>query len=228
MLDILVKGGPVMIFIGLCALSAALIIIERFIYFFSVKKEYKVLIPALKDLFRNRQFDEAEKLCEAASSPLAKLIKTALESFAEKNQSIKESVSFAASREIPRFERFVSALGTIANISTLLGLLGTVMGNIEAFGILSSSSGAMGNPVLLAGAIAEALITTAAGLIVSIPASIFYNYFVLRSDHLIRETENSLEELLLLITKKENDDYAEEDGMFSMPAPRQHRGGHGA
>jgi biopolymer transport protein ExbB len=202
MLDLLVKGGPVMIFIGLCALAAAVIIIERFLYFFSIKKEYAALVPALKDLLRKKKFDEAETLCEGACSPLAKLAKIGLESFRRKDSSVNEIVQFAASREIPRIERFVSALGTIANISTLLGLLGTVSGNIQAFGILAES-GVMGNPALLAGAIAEALITTAAGLIVSIPASIFYNYFVSKANYLITETETSIGELLLLMMEKD-------------------------
>ncbi len=200
MLDILVKGGPVMIFIGICALLSAVIIIERFLYFFSIKKEYAVLIPTLQKLLQEHRFDEAESRCDAASSPLAKLMKTGLTCFREGKVTVKESVGFAASREISRFERYIAALGTIANISTLLGLLGTVSGNIQAFGILAES-GLIGNPSLFAGAIAEALITTAAGLIVSIPASIFYNYFVSQANHLITETESSIGELLLLMTK---------------------------
>jgi biopolymer transport protein ExbB len=202
MLDILIKGGPVMIFIGFCAFAAAVIIIERLLYFRSIEKEDRNLVPVLQDLFRNGQFDKAESLCKTASSPLAQLAKTAIESFRRNEQSAEQSVHFAASREIPRIERFVSSLGTIANISTLLGLLGTVLGNIDAFGILAESN-IMGNPSLLAGAIAEALITTAAGLAVSIPATIFYNYFVARANHLITETESSIGELLLLAAKNE-------------------------
>jgi biopolymer transport protein ExbB len=204
MLDILVKGGPVMIFIGICAFSSVVIIIERFLYFFSIRKEYNVLIPALRKLIKERKFNEAENLCDAAFSPLAKLVKKGLECFQSGKESIKETVHFAASREIPRFEHYISALGTIANISTLLGLLGTVSGNIQAFGILADS-GIIGNPSLFAGAIAEALITTAAGLIVSIPASIFYNYFVSKANHFITETESSIGELLLLMPKNAED-----------------------
>jgi biopolymer transport protein ExbB len=201
MIDLLIKGGPVMIFIGLCALAAAIIIIERFLYFFSITKEYSVLVPELKKLLGKRKFDEAETLCKTESSPLAKLVKIALESLHRGEKSLNETVHFAASREIPRIERFIAALGTIANVSTLLGLLGTVSGNIQAFGILADS-GVMGNPSLLAGAIAEALITTAAGLIVSIPTTIFHNYFVSKANGLISETESSIGELLLLMTEK--------------------------
>jgi biopolymer transport protein ExbB len=194
-----------MIFIGLCALAAMVIIIERFLYFGSIKKVDKALLPALKNLLRGKKFDEAKLLCDDASSPLAKLVNIAIESVHRGEASVKESVQFAASREVPRIERFVSALGTIANISTLLGLLGTVLGNIDAFGILAES-GVMGNPSLLSGAIAEALITTAAGLIVSIPASIFYNYLVSKANHLIAETETFVGELLLLMKEKVDDD----------------------
>lgn len=201
MLDILVKGGPVMIFIGLCAVVATVIIVERFLYYYSVKKEYTALIPALKDLLRKGKTGEAEVLCDNSASPIAKLTKAGLEFSDRGERAIKEAVNHASTREVPRIERYVAALGTIANISTLLGLLGTVSGNIQAFGVLAAS-GAMGNPAILAGAIAEALITTAAGLIVSIPATIFYNYFVSRSNHLIAETESSMGDLVLLMTEK--------------------------
>jgi biopolymer transport protein ExbB len=222
MLNLLIKGGPVMIFIGLCAIAATIIIIERLLYFKSIKNDDKVLVPALKNLLIAKKFHEAEAFCdtffslgEASSgeaSPFAKLAKIALESFRKGEQSLPEIVHFAASREIPRIERSISALGTIAGISTLLGLLGTVFGNIEAFGILAESN-IMGNPSLLAVAIAEALITTAAGLVVSIPANIFYNYLVSQANHLITETETSLGELLLLMNEKA-ENYADSERTF--------------
>lgn len=196
-----------MIFIGLCALAAAVIIIERFLFFFSIKKEDAALVPVLKDYIRKKDFDEARTFCAASSSPLAKLSATALESLHRGEQAIPEMVQFAASREIPRIERYISSLGTIANIATLLGLLGTVLGNIGAFGILAES-GVVGDPSLLAGAIAEALITTAAGLIVSIPATIFYNYFAAKANQLITEMETFMGELLLLM-KAETENHAE-------------------
>jgi biopolymer transport protein ExbB len=205
MLDILVKGGPVMIFIGICALASGVIIIERLLYFASIKKEYAALIPNLQKLISENKFREAEALCAASFSPLAKLTKRGLECFHKGDQFAKETIQFAASREIQRFEHFIPALETIANISTLLGLLGTVSGNIQAFGILADS-GIIGNPSLLAGAIAEALITTAAGLIVSIPTSIFHNYFVTKANYFITETESSMGELLLLMKNDDNID----------------------
>ena len=90
-------------------------------------------------------------------------------------------------------------MGTIANISTLLGLLGTVTGNIKAFGVLGAG-GTMGDPTLLAGAIAEALTTTVAGLCVSIPSVIFHNFFVSRVNRRIVEMESRVTEVLLKLS----------------------------
>ena len=87
----------------------------------------------------------------------------------------------------------------ISGLSTLLGLLGTVTGNIKAFGVLSSGA-SMGDPAALAGAIAEALLTTAAGLCVSIPAFIFHNYFVSRVNRRIAEMESMVTSALLRLS----------------------------
>ncbi|MCA1753759.1 MAG: MotA/TolQ/ExbB proton channel family protein [Spirochaeta sp.] len=95
-------------------------------------------------------------------------------------------------------ERFLTSLGTIAHISPLLGLLGTVTGNIQAFGVLGEF-GMGGDPAILARGISEALITTAAGIIVAVPAIIFYNYLVSKVNHTIIHLENRVSELVLLL-----------------------------
>ncbi len=196
MLDLLIKGGPVMLPIALCALGATVIIIERFLFFRSVTTEDSVLLAKLEPLVVKGSFADALALCGGSPSPLARLARAAIDFRARPEADIKEAVLNAANREVPRIERYVGALATIANISTLLGLLGTVTGNIRAFGVLASS-GAMGNPALLAGAIAEALITTAAGLIVAIPVTVFHNYFVSRANAMVIELESSAGDLVL-------------------------------
>jgi biopolymer transport protein ExbB len=201
MLDLLIKGGPVMLPIVLCALGATVIVVERFLFFRSVRGEDAVLTAKLRPLVAKGAFDEAAAVCEKSDSPLARLARTGIEFCGLTEPDIKEAVLNAANREVPRIERYVGALGTIANISTLLGLLGTVTGNIRAFGVLAAS-GAMGNPALLAGAIAEALITTAAGLIVAIPVTVFHNYFVARANKLVVELESSVGDLILLILRR--------------------------
>ena len=175
MFSILISGGPVMIPIALSALVATVIIIDRLIYYRAIKKGQRDLLPRIKSSIDKGHYDEAAAICDTIESPVARLMKTGIYYRDYSEVAIKEAVMNQANREIPRLERYLSTLGTVANIATLLGLLGTVTGNIQAFGVLGNM-GTMGNPAVLASAIAEALVTTASGLIVSIPAIIFYNY----------------------------------------------------
>ena len=112
---------------------------------------------------------------------------------------MREMVQTKMDSVIPQFEHLLTLLGTIANISTLLGLFGTVTGNIRAFGILGGG-GSMGDPAVLAGAIAEALMTTAAGLFVAIPSLVFHNFFVNRVNHAITDMQAQVTAALLRLT----------------------------
>jgi len=201
MLDLLLKGGPVMIPIGLSALVATIIVVERFLFFRAVRKDDAILLQKTTPAVREGRFEDAAAFCESSSSPLARLLSAGIEQRDAPEADIKEAVMNAANREVPRLEKYISTLGTISNISTLLGLFGTVTGNIRAFGVLAAS-GAMGNPSLLAGAIAEALVTTAAGLSVSIPTIVFYNYFVSQANRTIVGMESSVGDLVILIAAR--------------------------
>lgn len=177
MFDVLRSGGLLMIPIGICAIAATFIVFERFFYFFGIRKRENGFIDEVKRMLAAHRYEDALALCDSVSTPTSRVVRKAVESRTCPEVHIKEFVSAEVDSVIPELERFLVPLGTIANISTLLGLLGTVTGNIQAFGVLGSG-GSMGNPALLAGAIAEALVTTAAGLVVSIPAVVFHNYFV--------------------------------------------------
>jgi len=201
MFSILVSGGPVMIPIALSAIAATIIIIERLMFYRSVKKGERDILPRIRASIDKGHYEEAAAICETVDSPAARLMKTGIGYREFSEAAIKEAVTNEANREIPRLERYLSTLGTIANISTLLGLLGTVTGNIRAFGVLGSM-GAMGNPALLASAIAEALVTTAAGLVVSIPAVIFYNYFIAEVNRIVTEMEASVSDLVILLVSE--------------------------
>lgn len=187
-----------MIPIGLSALIATVIIIERLLFYYSIKKGQRDLLPRIKSSIDKGHYDEAAAICDTIESPISRLMKTGISYREYSELAIKEAVMNQANREIPRLERYLSTLGTIANIATLLGLLGTVTGNIKAFGVLGNM-GAIGDPALLASSIAEALVTTAAGLIVSIPAVIFYNYFIAEVNRMVTEMEASVSDLVLLL-----------------------------
>ncbi len=203
MISLIQKGGVIVVLIFALSLVAAVIIIERLLYFRKIRVDEEAMLARLKATMGKGHFDEALSICESNPSPITNLIKVGIEHRQYPKATIREIVMDAASMEIPRMERFLSALGTVANIAPLLGLLGTVTGNIKAFGVLSSA-GAVGDPALLAKGIAEALITTAAGIIVALPTIVFYNYLVTKVNHSIIRLENRVNELVLLLEEKKD------------------------
>src|SRR5512137_2314448 len=188
MIDLFVRGGPVMYFILLCSLIAAVIIIERLIFLRHIRVDEDALIRRLKGALEKGHTEEALALCDAHPSPIANLMKVGIENRLQPKQVIREAILDAASLEIPRLERFLSTLGTVGNLATLLGLLGTVTGNIRSFGVIGEL-GVVGDPGLLARGIAEALLTTAFGLMVAVPVIVFYNYLVTRVNNMITRLE---------------------------------------
>ncbi|MFP4362592.1 MAG: MotA/TolQ/ExbB proton channel family protein [Spirochaetia bacterium] len=201
MLELLQKGGIIMGLIILLAFVATVIIIERLLYFRKTRSDEQKMIARLKATLEKGHFDEAMAICENNPSPITNLMKVGIEHKEYSAMTIKDAITDAANLEIPKMERFLSSLGSIASIAPLLGLLGTVTGNIQAFGVLGEF-GSVGDPGLLAQGISEALITTAAGIIVSIPAIIFYNYLVSKVNHTIIRMENRVNELLILLGGK--------------------------
>ena len=198
MVDLLQKGGVVMWIIMALSIAAAVIIIERLIYFRKIRVDEEKLINRLRAALEIGHYEEAASICENNQSPITNLMKVGIDHRRFTEPEIKESIMNAANLEIPNLERFLPALGTVAHIAPLLGLLGTVTGNIEAFGVLGQFAGG-GDPMALANGIAEALLTTAAGIVVSIPAIIFYNNLVSRVNHIIIRLENRVSELVLLL-----------------------------
>ena len=198
MIEILEKGGVIMWLILALSLIAAVLIIERLFYFRKIRVDEEKMISRLKTTLKKGHFDEALSICENNPSPITNLMKVGIEHRGYSPETIKNSIMDAANLEIPRMEKHLPALGTITHIAPLLGLLGTVTGNISAFGVLGKF-GAVGDPGILAKGISEALLTTAAGLIVAIPAIIFYNYLVNKVNHTILWLENRVNELVLLL-----------------------------
>ena len=196
MLETLKSGGFFMIPIIVCGIVATFIIIERCIYFANIKKKDLKLMSDLNDSLSSGNFEACAVACAQADTPVSQVIKKAVDCRRYDEKDLREIVEAEMDLVVPRFEHLLSTLGTIANIATLLGLLGTVTGNIKAFGVLGAG-GTMGDPTLLAGAIAEALMTTVAGLCVSIPSLIFHNFFVSRVSHCIVEMEVKVTTIML-------------------------------
>ncbi|MFP3959557.1 MAG: MotA/TolQ/ExbB proton channel family protein [Spirochaetaceae bacterium] len=204
MLTLLDRGGLILVLIIVLSVIAVVIIVERLLFFRRIRVDESVIIDRLRTTLEKGHYDEALSICENNPSPVTNLMKVGIEKRHQSQETIKAAITDAANLEIPRMERYLSFLGTIAHISPLLGLLGTVTGNIRAFGVLGDFAAAGGNPALLAQGISEALVTTAAGLIVAIPAIIFYNALVSKVNHRIIQLENRVTEMVFLLKGEQN------------------------
>ena len=201
MFETLKSGGILMIPILLCGVIATFIIIERLYYFITIKKRDDRLMYGINSSLKAGNFEAAAVACAEADTPTSQVIKKAIDCRRWDEKDLNTAVEAEMNLVVPKFEHLITPLGTIANISTLLGLLGTVTGNIKAFGVLGGG-GAMGDPALLASSIAEALVTTVAGLCVSIPSVVFHNYFVSRVNNGIIKMESNVTSVLLMLAGK--------------------------
>ncbi len=183
MFEIIKAGGILMLPILACSVLALGIIVERF---WSLKPEKvlpKSLVAEIWNMVKNNQLDDKKIQAIYESSPLGRVLAIGLINRRHSRELMKESIEETGRHVAHELERFLNALGTVAAVTPLLGLLGTVIGMIQVFAVITSAG--VGDPEMLAGGISKALITTAAGIAVAIPSLIFYRYFRARVDTLI-------------------------------------------
>ena len=187
MWEIVRAGGPMMWPIIFCSVVAAAIVLERA----WTLQEKRVLPPDLLEkvgqLVESNQISDAVITALDKHSPLGRVLASGLRNRHRSREVMMERLEDTGRHVVHELERFLNTLGTIAGVSPLLGLLGTVTGIIKAFNAITA--GGMGDPRMLSGGIAEALITTAAGLCVAIPALISYRYLRSSVDRLVIEME---------------------------------------
>lgn len=198
MLDFIVKGGIVLWIIMGLALVGLAVVIERILYFRRIAVDEEKLFQRMKATLEKGHYDEALAICDTNLSPLSSLMKVGIEHRNYPEAVQKEVLKDAAAQEVPRLEKNISTLGTISNIAPLLGLLGTVTGTMKAFGVLGQF-GAVSDPSILANGVSEALITTVGGIVVAVPAVIFYNYLVNKVGLIIIKIENQVNALVLMV-----------------------------
>ena len=183
MLEIVQAGGWLMLPIIACSVAAVAIVLER-LWSLQRKRVLPQEVTAqVWEWVRTNQLDGKPIQLLHDSSPLGEVLAAGLLHRHSPREVLKESIEDSGRHVVHELERFLNPLGTIAAISPLLGLLGTVSGMIKAFTTITSQG--VGHPEVLAGGIAEALITTAAGLSVAIPALIAYRYLRRRVDGLV-------------------------------------------
>lgn len=183
MWEIVRAGGPIMWPIILCSIVAAAIILERLWTLQDKRVLPGDLVQKIWALVEANQINDKIIAALEQNSPLGKVLAAGLANRHRPREVIMERLEDAGRHVVHELERFLNTLGTIAGVSPLLGLLGTVTGIIKAFNAIQA--GGMGDPRALSGGIAEALITTAAGLIVAIPALIAYRYLRGKVDRIV-------------------------------------------
>ena len=186
-----------MVPIVLCSVVAVAIIGERF---WALKQEKVVpanLVAQVWQLHQKKELNNEGIKQLRDSSPLGRILAAGLLNMQHERDVMKESIEETGRQVVIELERFLNTLGTIASITPLLGLLGTVIGMIKVFAAITAQG--VGNPTVLAGGISEALITTAAGLAVAIPSLMFYRYFRGRVDALVLKMEDEALKLVEVI-----------------------------
>jgi biopolymer transport protein ExbB len=194
-MEIFRDGGPVMWPLLVFSLLGVIFIIERFIALRRAKINVNEFLARIrKALMVNRSIKEAIKVCEDYKGPVSSIMKAGLLKFGQPKEDVEKTIENAALFEMGRLERNLVWLASIANVAPLLGFFGTVAGMIKSFDALAEAG--LSNPGLVAAGISEALITTAAGLAVAIPAQLAYNFFMSRINKFVRDIETSTNMLL--------------------------------
>lgn len=185
-----IQGGLFMWPLLFFSLLALTIIIERIIVFHKAKINVnEFLTKVRKALLVNRNVKEAIKVCEQYRGPVASVVKAGLLRYGHDREDIEKTIENAALYELDRLEKRLGGLATTANVAPMLGFLGTVSGMIKSFGTLATQG--LSNPGAVAAGISEALITTAAGLIIAIPAQLAYNWFTTKVTRFVRDIETA-------------------------------------
>ena len=200
MIELMRAGGLLMIPIVICSVLITAIVIERLWTLDAKKVSPRNLVPQVWVWLKNDQLNSTKLKHLRESSPLGVILAAGLSSYKSGKDAMIESTETAASIVIHEMEYNIGTLGIIASICPLLGLLGTVTGMIQVFGETISSSPAT---LSLATGISSALITTAAGLIVAIPAYIFHRYFTRKIEVLILNLEQETAKLITSIYTSE-------------------------
>ncbi|MFO7576205.1 MAG: MotA/TolQ/ExbB proton channel family protein [Pelovirga sp.] len=197
MLDIFFRGGPLMYPILFCSIIGWAIFMERFYAYFLIRRDLLRLRSSTLSYLREGRDEEAIRLCSEKSSPLARILLVVLTNRGQQRAHLKALAEEVGGRVAVELQRYLGLLATIANVAPLLGLLGTVLGMINAFNVIAAEG--VGTPATLGGGISEALITTAAGLSVAVPMLLVHRYLSARSDRLLLELEEASMQVVDLI-----------------------------
>jgi biopolymer transport protein ExbB len=197
---LLANGGPVLWLILFISAVAVVVFTERFLHFHRAQINSLEFLNGVRTVLKRDNVVEALSICDATPGPVARLVKTAILNRDHGRERVREALEEAGLAEVPRLEEKLNLLATIAQLSPLLGLLGTVLGFIQTF-MRIQSAGLHAQVGDLSNGIWQALICAAAGLAVAIPAHAGYNYLVSRVNSIVLDMERAATEIVNIVTE---------------------------
>jgi biopolymer transport protein ExbB len=198
-IDYIQKGGLLMWPILACSIISVAMFAERFFYLHRATIHVGEFLKGLSNLIQRRNFAEALHESAGTPGPVARVIHSALLRHDAPRAELREIVQEAGQLEVPKLERFLGVLATLAFLTPLLGLLGTVTGMIDAFGTIASSGG-YATVTELSSGIYKSLLTTAAGLVVATPTFVAYSYLSSRVNTILHDMERAGIEVVHMLT----------------------------
>jgi len=202
MLEILQKGGPLMWIILLCSVVALGVFFERLLYLHKASIRVGELLGGLSLLIRTGRIDEALGECSATSGPVARILQAALLRPGEERVVLQSITADAALLEIPKLERNLPILATLAYTTPMVGLLGTILGLLDAF-LVVSGNGGYATSAELSHSVYESLLNATAGLAVAIPAYLGHSYLTSLVNDIIHDMERAGIEVVNLLTDQQ-------------------------
>jgi biopolymer transport protein ExbB len=199
-IDYIQKGGLLMWPILACSIISIAVFAERLFYFHRATIHVSEFLKGLSNLIRRRNFAEALHESAGTPGPVARVIHAAIIRHDAPRRELRDIVQEAAQLEVPKLERFLPVLATIAFLTPLLGLLGTVAGMIDAFGTIASTGG-YATVTELSGGVYKSLLTTAAGLVVATPTFVAYSYLSSRVNIMMHDMERAGIEIVHMLTE---------------------------
>lgn len=196
---LLQKGGVTVVLLGFLSIFSIAVMLERAWTFHKFRKGLRAFFPALSQTVMENGVGVAAKLCSANTSPIAPVFLAGYGKKGMGRDEVSRAMELAGRAELVRLERFLGVLGTIGSTAPFVGLFGTVLGIIRAFSDLAIAQGA--SPAAVADGIAEALVATATGLFVAVPAVVAYNYFVRAASRHALELETLSSEFIEPISR---------------------------
>ena len=197
--ELFAAGGPILIVLLLLSVYSLSVILERFFKFQKSIGISRKLMAYCRHPIRSDNYEKVKTACYkemTKNTPAAQVIMALIDKLDRPKAELKEIATSVIDWEITKMQRKLTVLGTLGSITPFIGLFGTVIGVMHAFKDLAGASAAAGGASVVAAGIAEALINTAAGLFVAIPAVVAYNYFLSKTNYFGKELENIADEII--------------------------------